>query len=58
MFILTIRIRLERKGSVADLLQMCCKNIFSHPNSPFLASSHVPLDKDKQGPLGLFMMNS
>ena len=29
---------------MADLLQMCVKNVhvFSHPNSPFLASSHVP----------------
>ena len=27
---------------MADLLQMCSKDIFSHPNSLFLASSHVP----------------
>ena len=45
---------------MADLLQMCGKNIFSHPNSPFLASDPVMchLDKDKHEPLGLFIINS
>ena len=43
---------------MADLLQMCCKNVFSHR---ITVLSWLPVmchvDKDKQGPLGVVIMN-
>ena len=43
IFILTVRIGLRKEKFVADLylLQMLCKNNYSYPNSPCLASSLV-----------------
>ena len=43
MFILTVRTSLLVKGkAMSPTCYNCVARTYSHPNSPFLASSHVP----------------